>query len=301
MSPSDSSAGLTAHAVRERLADFSRVSKSLSREEEDELPRLVEALKWHLKDRCVRLVQSAQHAAVLWSYGSDSTKLRVAATQDETSGDHRHVRQGRQTEHFLMQRGLMKVQYADGTQELGFLWSDIVSLSAGQKGWNMFSAAAQFFPVLRRLGHSGICLQHYCFDRGVYECMNRHLRERQEAFYHADLNPSLDRDSAHLLHLTDWSLSSGCCVHDVHNAQKWALRAAGPKETIDDLHIIIESLRNTFPSLLIALPRFLVAHVSFHRECRDPDLVTEFWSAIGVGKMISMIVDLILGGMVSIF
>ena len=65
------------------------------------------------------------------------------------------------------------------------------------------------------------------------------------------------------LELTDWAVGTGCCAHDMQNALKWALASAASPEDVQNLRIVVESLRNSFNILLARLPEFLTRHLAF--------------------------------------
>eukprot|EP00974_Lingulodinium_polyedra_P092302 8943879-Lingulodinium_polyedra.AAC.1 len=55
------------------------------------------------------------------------------------------------------------------------------------------------------------------------------------------------------------------------------------KDDVDDLHIVIESLRNSYSLLVSALPTFLGQCLQFREEPSIDDGQTRlFWSALGV-------------------
>eukprot|EP00969_Alexandrium_andersonii_P289252 12785296-Alexandrium_andersonii.AAC.1 len=63
-----SSSGLSESAalrLEQELVDLCRVSKNLSKEDEKHLHQLVEAVKHYLKQKCLQVVRTNQHAAVL--------------------------------------------------------------------------------------------------------------------------------------------------------------------------------------------------------------------------------------------
>ena len=85
-----------------------------------------------------------------------------------------------------------------------------------------------------------------------------------------------------LLELTDWAVGTGCCAHDMQNGLKWALSSVATPEDIQNLHIVVESLRNSFDLLLARLPVFLVKHLAFVDDRADLDVIAGFWRDLGV-------------------
>ena len=245
------------------------------------LHQVVEVLKHHLRQKCLSLLREAGGEAVLYSYSADATPLKVSTRKVHTTAGGQVVRQGRALEDFLLQRGLVKTTLATGEQRIAFLFGDILPLSEGKKSGNIFSAAALFFPMLRKAGHIGICISHVCADRALFSSLDRMSRQRLSAYYSPGVGPDLG-DERVLLELTDWAVGTGCCAHDMQNGLKWALSSVATPEDIQNLHIVVESLRNSFDLLLARLPEFLVKHLAFAGNRADTDAVAGFWRDLGV-------------------
>jgi hypothetical protein len=266
--------------LRAALVSFARVGRALAKHEERQLQQLVEVLMHHLRQKVFTLLSGASDEPVLYSYSADATPLKVSSTSVHTSGSTQVVRKGRNLEELLLQRGLFKTIGPTGDPEMAFLFSDILSMSEGKKSGNVFTAQTQFFPLLRKAGHQGISIQHVCADRALFSPLERMLRQRVEAYYQEGLGPDLGEGSE-LLCLTDWVVGTGCCAHDMQNALKWSLCSAGSPQDVQDLHIVIEALRNSFDILLERLPEFLTRHMTF-RNGEDCELVSTFWRQLGV-------------------
>ena len=75
---------------------------------------------------------------------------------------------------------------------------------------------------------------------------------------------------------------------------KWALRPHGQTaDVIKDLHIVIESLRNSFMLVHSRIGAWLAKTVSFDEREHDSDDINSFWSAVGVsGEWLEVVVDL---------
>ena len=73
----------------------------------------------------------------------------------------------------------------------------------------------------RQFGHVGIIISHYNFDRGLHTALEKLCKK-----HHIDIASTTEMQgglSKDLLELTDWTLISGCALHDAHNALLWAL------------------------------------------------------------------------------
>ena len=198
-----------------------------------------------------------------------------------TQGYQSVVRVGKVLHEYLLQRGMVRAKPASGEDQIAFLFTDVLPLSEGKKAWNVFTAGSTLFPLLRKAGHKGICLHHHSFDRAQFTALDRAFRQRHKAYYTEGLGPDLGEEKT-LAELTDWIVGTGCCCHDIQNAMKWALSASGPVQDLHDLHIVVESLRNSFQILMCRLPAFLAAHLSFSTEQPNQDQVVAFWRALGV-------------------
>ena len=267
--------------IREMLVEMSRVSKQLSRHDEQKLHHLVECLKQHLKNKCLALVQTSQGMPVLYSHSADATPLKCSTTAVVSSEGASLTRKAKLLHEFLVQRGVVKTRAADNSVSMAFLFADTVPMSAGKKAWNYFSAGATFFPLLRNTGHRGICVQHHSADRAAFDAIDKAYRQRHQAYYTPGMGPDLGPEGP-LLELTDWILGSACSCHDLQNGLKWSLSSLWSGQVIQDLHICMEALRNSFETLLGKLPAFLSQHLAFHTEHQDPDKVMSFWRAVGI-------------------
>jgi hypothetical protein len=268
--------------IRTQLLDFCRVAKSLERHEVYILERLVEGVKMHVKNKCMQLLADSRDQAVLWSFQSDATSLKTSARKDSIMGESHVRRRGRVLHEILLQRGFLKTKSTLGVERIALMISDVLLLTAGKKGWNLFAAAAQFFPLARKAGHRGICVQHTCADRAMFSTLDRKLRQRNQAYYTEGMGPDLG-DDAVLLELTDWVVSTGCVCHDCHNGLKWGLSKYTSVEGLKDMHIVLESLRNSFTLLVERLPAFLEQHLAFSADSYDVEEVLAFWRCMGIG------------------
>ena len=171
---------------------------------------------------------------------------------------------------------------------------DPVPCTHGKTAWHLFSAAEAFAPLLQESGHDGICLTHYSFDRAYHSALVRKLGQRHELLRQRNMarNESVLGVPKPLL---DWAAETPCAMHDAQNGFKWALspHAAGSPEVVQNLHIAIESLRNSALHLQWHLCPFLEEALAFDRTPYSRDQVYEFWTTLGVGAdVVDELVDL---------
>jgi hypothetical protein len=253
--------------------------------------KMVEVLKAFFKEKALQLVREADQQPILCSYGSDATSLLCQATETALLDGSRVARQGKVLLELLMERGFLKTRTFAGQEKVALSFRDPLPLGLGKNAWNLFTAGTLFFPMLREIGHRGVSIFHLCEERAVFQALDRMFRQRHKAYYTPGLGPDLG-DEAILLFLCDWFVSTGCGAHDVQSALKWALAPHASVEDLKDLHIVMESLRNSFAILHARMPRFLISHLAFDQSPFDRQVVAAFWRALGVeAAMVDKVVE----------
>ena len=163
--------------------------------------------------------------------------------------------------------------------EMAVLFRDLVRLD-DKATWCLFSVGRQFCPTARELGHRGLCVSHYSFDRATFSALGRKFRQLH-GHVHAQIARALPAHEAKLLELRDWYVSTPCGSHDAHNALKWSLHERMTDDAfLKDVHILIESLRNSYDLLVRHLGRWIVASLSFE-DWGFPHQ-RELWTLLGL-------------------
>jgi len=267
--------------LQRQLLGFCKAGRSLTKSEMQEVEALAECVKQLLERRGRALVAASQGLPLLYSYQCDASPVTIAA---QVAGSSRTgavgPRKGRQMVEYLMQRAILK-RGAEGHWDMAALLHDPVPLTKGKRARNLFSAACSFSPLLRQLGHRGVAIQHFVGDRGVFSALNRLLLQRVQAYYDPRFGPDLGPSRA-LLGLTDWSLGTACSLHDAQNALKWSLAPHSAGGTLDNLHIAVESVRNTYVPLHSHIGGFLLGHLRFAEAEHDVDDAACVWRYVGV-------------------
>lgn len=182
----------------------------------------------------------------------------------------------------LIQRGFVAVNDGLGNRDIALLMTPPLPLHNGKAAWHLYSAAADFFPLLWEKGHRGIAITHYGFDRVLFDALVRKMRQRHE-LHHSMLATS-GGPNAQLLGLTDWVLVTDCGNHDAQNGLKWGAREImdEPESLLKDIFIfiVLESLRNGYSYLHDNLRLWLLKVVKFGTERFDKDVVNEYWRAL---------------------
>ena len=65
--------------------------------------------------------------------------------------------------------------------------------------------------------------------------------------------------------LKSWLLTTGCGLHNIHNGFTWGISKLLQSDDtmLDDLFIVLSSLRNGYKHLQTHLASFLIDHVAF--------------------------------------
>ena len=265
--------------------DFSRTHKVLNREEARTSAKLCEIGKAFMQEKARALVRGAGGRAILHTYGSDCTPLLTGVSYTtQLQGGRVVVRKGSEGAEFLVQRSFLKTTDASGDPVQTVLFTEPVPLTQGKSAWCQFTAAQRFFPMLRALGHKGVSVSHYCFDRMMQSSLNRKMQQRQGLYYEVVGGESPRTGPAALHELLDWHLSTGCAAHDSHNSLKWGLECV-TRDTgniVRKLHVTIESLRNAFDLLHGFLKPFVEAKLAFEGSPENPQEVYDHWVNLGV-------------------
>ena len=136
-------------------------------------------------------------------------------------------------------------------------------------------------PFSGQARHS-IVVSFYCWDRAVFSACFRLVQQRHRLFWDTDA-ASLYGEFRHLAKHRDIVLGTGCVLHDINSALRWATQSFLDKAEMKNLYNLVEGLRNGARYLYKVLDIFIVAHVQFDDggEVSVEDTET-FWSILGV-------------------
>ena len=139
-----------------------------------------------------------------------------------------------------------------------------------------------FFPTLDEVGHKGFNIHHYSWDRAIFSSCRSYARKMHTVVLRNICDKSTQKEGTMAV-LQSWLLCTGCGLHDVHNGLTWGLsKLLQCKDMLDDLYIVLESLRNGFKELQVYLPAWLVDVVVFDDISYDRDSLHAFWTALDV-------------------
>jgi len=161
----------------DRFVDFCHPHRVITRSESEELLQLCEVIKDHLWRKAKAMVKEAGDHAILYSYGSDGTPMLTRQTTTTRLASGRVVKRsaGSGTE-FLVQMAFLKYYQDSGEARMACLVDDPTPMANGKSAWHHFAAASAFFPTIRSLGHSGVVVSHYVFDRAVFASTARKMQ-----------------------------------------------------------------------------------------------------------------------------
>ena len=264
---------------------FSVAHKTLNRTEAFTCSRMVEVGKALLMQKAKALVTNAANRPLLYSYGSDSTPMMTTKTIASNLDGHKPVvRRAGSGVDFLIEKAYLQTTTTAGQPLMSCILRDPVPLTQGKTAWCSFAALAKFMPMARTLGHTGLVINHYCFDRALQAPLSKRLDQRHRLYYQLAHDRQDSPDDIGLQELLDWCICTGCAAHDTHNGLKWGLQwlvkdVAG---TLQNLHIAIESLRNAYDLLHAYLMPWLVSVLAFGPSSQDPQSAYKMWVALGV-------------------
>ena len=261
----------------EEWLELSKVSRNLPPEDVSKVISLCAALQEHLTFGATEFVRKHSTGVVFFSYASDCTLLRTRRyiSGQGPSSQHRVQRQGSQSESYLMQRAVLRAWTPNGPETFILPYLP-VCMNKGKTSWHLFACLKEHFRAcLQSSTFPAISLTHYCFDRGVLNSLS------QCAFQeHSHATESVRGTEAIV---SDMLVSSGCCLHDVHNGLKWSMRSYfGSGALSYELHTLMRNLSRCLPGLCEVLPEYLAKHVSIREDAADEGSAHAFWVSIGI-------------------
>lgn len=263
---------------------YAESSLSTSPFDAKQMPRLCEIGKAYLQRKAKELVANAVQAPVLSHYSADGTPLSTKRKVNAKIKDGLTVkRYGKETEEFLVQHGYIRTLDVFGHASTVAILRDPLPLTNGKGALATFSAFKSFFQTPRQLGHRGICIAHYAFDRALLSSVGRLLKQYHKLLAPQFAAPQLGKDSG-ALELLEWVVITGCALHDAHNGLKWAMHGHfQDTDLLSDVYIVVASVRNSYGLLCDHLGRWLHERVMFVPDDQLPPMQGryELWTALG--------------------
>lgn len=268
-------------SVADLVEKFGKASAVIPTEDYSSMVRLCEVVKDFMHGGLRGFVQDAAGLPVLRSFCSDGTPIRTWQRWRHVSATIGNVyRQGGSSLEFLVQRAFFMFPAAKG-YKMYTVMDEPLPLHNGKKAWQLFLAGKSFVPSLLGLGHQGISLNHYCFDRGVFYPLRKFFYQFDAIQLLPEYSEMSDEDRD-LSKMMQWFLATPCCLHDVHNAQKRAMAMKVREQLVKDLFIVIASIRNGYDLVVARLYTWLMEKVSFQTRKGSYDDHFQFWTMMDI-------------------
>ena len=284
--------------MAEELSVFNVIGKvgvagrPLEQNEVREVSILAEAGKALLVEGAKDLIAAAQGRPVLYEYQGDGTPLKLKASFQIAFAEHQKTaRSGYSGVELFCQGAFVRSLNSVGEPLVACIMKDPRPM-AGKSALHAISGLIDFFPTLDQLEHQGFNIHHCSWDRALFSACRTHARK----YHTVILRGICDRTPGQvgtMRVLQSWLLCTGCGLHDIHNGLTWGLsKLEQSKIMLDDLYIVLESLRNGFKHLQAHLPAFLVEFVAFDDISFDRDSLYAFYTALDVTpELCTMLAD----------
>ena len=119
-------------------------------------------------------------------------------------------RGGRETEEFLVQHSFYRTIEPSGVTNTAVVLRDPLPLQHGKSSLAQFAATKAWHLSSRQMGHTGLSISHYSFDRAGYSSSSRLLKQHHRVLEATFQAPVEGKDSSALA-LLEWVASSPLC------------------------------------------------------------------------------------------
>ena len=224
---------------------------------------------------CKKFVQGARGLPMLMSYTVDPTSIALVATHTQKQKSSTVLRKGKVLHELLMQRLVLKRSGGDGSIPHMVIGYPVV-LSQGKSARHIFQSAQKFLPLPGQWHHDGFLLVHVCADGALHSPLADLMLAHQQARGHeqetAESGVAEVSASQQILLVT-----CPCAAHVIQNSLKWSLPQFVNEDLLKDLHVTVESLRNSFSLLQSHLYEFLLQHLRFREGPHDENAAGGNW------------------------
>jgi hypothetical protein len=219
-----------------------------------ELRRLAFVLQEHASLRFRALLKTDEPCLAV--YFADGWGATLQSSVEAKVGSYTVRRRGRLRNEFLLQRASVKVLRNTGQVEMAMLVGEPIGMGHGRSCWHIFSAACDFMPLPRIIGHTGICISAHVLDGGVFGPLHRTLSARSKLLYEQediDFGPLAQELAA-----KDWVVGFRCIDHSCSNGLRWGLAPFFINFEKDDVHIAVAACRNGAAGLHAKVSEFVL-------------------------------------------
>lgn len=258
------------------MLQYSQPSLVLGDTQVRRVHKLCEVFKAWLLNHRETWLRRRSGRPILESYASDCTPLKTVEIYKQGMADIAVSRSGRSSREWLVQR--LFLTDAEGATTCAFVEPKLLS---DKTAWTHCQAQLEMTDMARQL-HKGITIAHHCWDRAVVEPCTRHQLQRHAA-YDELLHDEMSPFDATMACMQSWFTSCGCMAHDLHNSLRWSVMSfLGDAAVMRSCWIVMESLRNSFDLLVLAMPVWLSSVLAFEDFSGTPGILDAFWRMLGL-------------------
>ena len=271
---------MDASEFRSELLRLGKCSTVYSKQDAVKASKFVACISNFLDDRARELVRTSPGQPLLYHYASDATSYLTQVVNTTKDGNTVILRKGRHIHELLVERAWFYTQGREGRGRGAIVLREPRSLNVGKGYWNLYAAMEDSVPLVKGMGHVGISVSHYGFDRQPLASLEPLIRARHTKF-HKDAGDVVGPAGVPP-ELLDWVCVTGCAAHDCANSLKWALAPELElKSHLKDLHNVIEAARDASDALHACVPEFVNTRAKVSAIPVDEVGVRAWWTAIG--------------------
>ena len=207
-------------AFLNKFKELTEASRVLSRDDQRLVVRYAMALLLFMEGLLLRFIAVHQTDPVLHQYAGDGTPQMARQRRCFQLLGKTFSRSGEGKNEFLLHWVFISAPRHLLAPVVAPFCKIPIPLQ-GKSAWHIFSARKMFTKggkTLRQLGHKGICVYMYCWDRALWSAMARfgakwHCVQLEQV-------PLNERGDAFLF---EWFVTRPCAAHDLHNSFRWGM------------------------------------------------------------------------------
>ena len=278
----------------QQLRELATPSKVFSWPETLLSHQLAQCCEHYLVQHEAELIAANPGLPIVQHLSADGTPVQMPhATTVSITPNSKKRSTGKSTQEYLLCLCFTRFHAPDGSVQTGVRFNHPIPLTNGKGHHAVFATIRDTFKTLRELGHKGIAIQGYSFDRALFSI---HKLFYQLHKYLAPQQSGAEGEPWQLLDLLEWVVATPCAVHDTHNALKWALfMFLMDALLLKDMWQVTASLHNAHDLLVQHLCTWLLSHVTFVSQEDLPSDVhlKMLWTALGLSEdVVNILVEL---------
>ena len=208
---------------------------------------------------------------MITSKSCDGTPMNVKVRTAHTLPQGIVVRgAGRAGHEFLVKLQFLRGVGASGSLQDAVLLEEAMPLMHGKKVDAILAACLKGWVCLRQSGHTGLCIEHYAWDRMGLTALERTCRQwhAHQSLHLGDMANEA-KTTEDILRLSELVVVTPCAAHDAQNAFRWGMgEMAKDKNLLRDVYVGIESLRNSLDLINRHVAEWVARRLSYreHRK-----------------------------------